>query len=97
MQRSHSSIDFISSIRLVTSTALSIEGRKSTAITLSIVVSLGPNVLVLFAKMLSATYYMATAMSDWSIPTWKLIFDAGTQLHGADSPFLWGPASCKLY
>ena len=33
---------------------------------------------------------MATATSDWGLPTWKLIFNAGTELHGADSPFLWG-------
>ena len=33
---------------------------------------------------------MATAASDWGLPTYKLIFDAGTELHGADSPFLWG-------
>lgn len=45
---------------------------------------------------------MATAVSDWGQPTWKLIFNAGSQLHGADSPFLWGPArkspktSCSL-
>ena len=36
---------------------------------------------------------MATAASDWGMPTWKLIFNAGTQLHGADGPFLWGPES----
>ena len=34
---------------------------------------------------------MATAASDWGQPTYKLVFDAGTELHGADSPFLWGP------
>jgi len=37
-----------------------------------------------------ATYYMATAVSDYGLPTYKLIFDAGTELHGADGPFLWG-------
>ena len=37
------------------------------------------------------TYYMATATSDWGLPTWKLIFNAGTQKHGATSPFLFGP------
>lgn len=36
---------------------------------------------------------MATAASDWGQPTFKLIFDAGTELHGADGPFLWGPAA----
>ncbi|EMC98112.1 hypothetical protein BAUCODRAFT_32113 [Baudoinia panamericana UAMH 10762] len=39
------------------------------------------------------TYYMATATSDWGQPTWKMIFNAGSQLHGADGPFLWGPQS----
>ena len=38
---------------------------------------------------------MASAASDWGLPTWKLIFDAGTQLHGADSPYLWGFKSSK--
>ncbi|KAG8631603.1 hypothetical protein KVT40_000743 [Elsinoe batatas] len=35
------------------------------------------------------TYYMSTATSDLSIPTWKLTFNAGTQLHGATVPFLF--------
>ncbi|KAK4891690.1 hypothetical protein LTR27_009698 [Elasticomyces elasticus] len=39
------------------------------------------------------TYYMATASSDWGQPTYKMIFNAGSQLHGADGPFLWGPNS----
>jgi hypothetical protein len=39
------------------------------------------------------TYYQATAFSDWGQPTYKLIFDAGTELHGADGPYLWGPAA----
>ncbi|KAF2094927.1 carboxylesterase, partial [Rhizodiscina lignyota] len=34
------------------------------------------------------TYYMATAASDY-VPVWKMIFDAGTQLHGADKDFLF--------
>ncbi len=38
-----------------------------------------------------ATYYMATAYSDWGLPIWKFLFNAGSQLHGADGPFLWGP------
>ena len=38
---------------------------------------------------------MATTTSDWNLPTWKLVFNAGTQLHGADSPYLWGPESSK--
>lgn len=41
-------------------------------------------------EVCTATYYMATATSDYQLPTWKLVFDAGTELHGADSPFLWG-------
>lgn len=35
------------------------------------------------------TYYMASAMADAGIPAYKLIFNAGTQLHGAISPFLF--------
>lgn len=31
---------------------------------------------------------MATANSDWGLPTWKLLFNAGTQKHGATFPFL---------
>ena len=34
------------------------------------------------------TYYMSTAASDYS-PTYKMIFDAGSQLHGASNPFLF--------
>jgi len=34
------------------------------------------------------TYYMASAASDWGQPAWKLIFNAGSQLHGATRPFL---------
>lgn len=34
------------------------------------------------------TYYMATAVSDHA-PVWKMVFDAGTQLHGADKDFLF--------
>ncbi|OCL08234.1 alpha/beta-hydrolase [Glonium stellatum] len=29
------------------------------------------------------TYYMASALSDWGLPVWKLIFNAGSQQHGA--------------
>ena len=36
---------------------------------------------------------MATATSSWGLPTWKLIINFGSQLHGADGPFLWGPDS----
>ena len=45
----------------------------------------------LFADILAdcPTYYMATATSDYGLPTWKLIFDAGTELHGATVPFLF--------
>lgn len=33
---------------------------------------------------------MATAVSDYGLPAYKLVFNAGTQLHGATSAFLWG-------
>ncbi|KAF2102205.1 alpha/beta-hydrolase [Rhizodiscina lignyota] len=33
------------------------------------------------------TYYMATAVSDYK-PTYKMIFDAGTEMHGATQPYL---------
>ncbi|KZT55318.1 alpha/beta-hydrolase [Calocera cornea HHB12733] len=35
------------------------------------------------------TYYMATAVADAGLPVYKLIFDAGTELHGATTPYLW--------
>jgi hypothetical membrane protein len=31
---------------------------------------------------------MASAMSDMGVPTYKLIFNAGTQLHGATGVFI---------
>jgi hypothetical protein len=34
------------------------------------------------------TYYMASAVSDWGLPAYKIIFNAGTELHGATRPFL---------
>jgi len=34
------------------------------------------------------TYYMASAVSDWGMPTYKIIFNAGTEMHGATRPFL---------
>lgn len=34
------------------------------------------------------THYMASAVSDWGLPAYKLIFNAGTELHGATRPFL---------
>ena len=34
------------------------------------------------------TYYMASAFSDQGLATYKLIFNAGTELHGATRPFL---------
>jgi carboxylesterase type B len=37
------------------------------------------------------TYYMASAMADAGLPAYKLVFNAGTQLHGATSPFLFNP------
>ena len=39
------------------------------------------------------TYYMAAAVSDWGLPAYKLIFDAGSQLHGATGAFLYGTTS----
>ncbi|GAB7354780.1 hypothetical protein MBLNU459_g5178t1 [Dothideomycetes sp. NU459] len=33
------------------------------------------------------TYYMASAVSDWGLPAYKLIFDAGTELHGSLGAF----------
>ena len=35
------------------------------------------------------TYYMASAMADAGQPAYKLIFNAGTQLHGATSAFIF--------
>lgn len=35
------------------------------------------------------TYYMASAMADYGLPAYKLIFNAGTQLHGATAPFIF--------
>jgi carboxylesterase type B len=37
------------------------------------------------------TYYMATAMADEGIPTYKMIFNAGDQLHGATTVFIFEP------
>ncbi|KAK4996355.1 hypothetical protein LTR66_004013 [Elasticomyces elasticus] len=35
------------------------------------------------------TYYMSTAVSDWGLPVWKMIFNAGSQFHGATVPFIF--------
>ena len=35
------------------------------------------------------TYYMASAVADAGLATYKLIFNAGTQLHGATAPFIY--------
>lgn len=42
---------------------------------------------------------MASAVSNAGLPTYKLVFNAGTQLHGATAPFLWLPsdAACELF
>ena len=32
---------------------------------------------------------MATATADLGLPTWKLVFDAGTETHGATADFLF--------
>lgn len=37
------------------------------------------------------TYYMAAASSDAGVPTYKLIFNAGNQRHGATKPFIFEP------
>ncbi|KAL9079065.1 MAG: hypothetical protein Q9157_002033 [Trypethelium eluteriae] len=37
------------------------------------------------------TYAIASAYADRGLPTWKMIFDAGTQLHGATGTFLFAP------
>jgi carboxylesterase type B len=37
------------------------------------------------------TYYMAAAMADEGIPTYKMIFNAGDQLHGATTVFIFEP------
>ncbi|MCJ1476292.1 hypothetical protein MMC13_004958 [Lambiella insularis] len=34
------------------------------------------------------TYYVATAVSDWGLPVYKLVFDAGNELHAALNPFV---------
>ncbi|KAK0945676.1 hypothetical protein LTR29_002788 [Friedmanniomyces endolithicus] len=34
------------------------------------------------------TYYMASAVSDFGLPAYKLVFNAGTEEHGATRPFL---------
>jgi len=34
------------------------------------------------------SYYMASAASNYAA-TWKMVFQAGSELHGADGPFLW--------
>lgn len=36
------------------------------------------------------TYYMASASASRKLPTWKMIFDAGTKVHNAIQPFLFG-------
>jgi hypothetical protein len=44
----------------------------------------------LFGKFIinCPTYYMASAMSDMGVPTYKLIFNAGSQKHGTTGQFL---------
>ncbi|KAF2720716.1 alpha/beta-hydrolase [Polychaeton citri CBS 116435] len=39
------------------------------------------------------TYYIASAFSDWKLPTYKMIFGAGTQLHAATLEFFFIPDS----
>ncbi|GAB7354424.1 hypothetical protein MBLNU459_g4915t1 [Dothideomycetes sp. NU459] len=42
------------------------------------------------------TYYMATAVSDWGQPTYKMIFDAGSEVHGATVPFIFYTEASKI-
>lgn len=35
------------------------------------------------------TYYMASSTSDWQLPTWKMVFYAGSEIHGATVPFVF--------
>ncbi|KAF2177529.1 alpha/beta-hydrolase [Zopfia rhizophila CBS 207.26] len=37
------------------------------------------------------TYYIATSLSTFKQKVWKLIFNAGSQTHGATNPFLFNP------
>ena len=39
---------------------------------------------------------MATATSDYGLPTYKLTFDAGTELHGATVPFLFNSNTSQI-
>ena len=39
---------------------------------------------------------MARALSDWGQPTWKLNFDAGSELHGATVPFLFSTNATEI-
>jgi len=43
------------------------------------------------------TYYMAEAVSDWGVPAYKLIFDAGTEEHGATRPFLHVTNTSRMF
>jgi len=36
------------------------------------------------------SYYLAAALSDAGKPTWKMVFNAGSQVHTATKPFLYG-------
>lgn len=36
------------------------------------------------------SYYMASAVSDYGLPVYKMIFNAGNQFHAATAPFLYG-------
>ncbi|TAQ88709.1 hypothetical protein B7494_g2955 [Chlorociboria aeruginascens] len=39
------------------------------------------------------SYQTATALARAGQPTWKMIFDAGSEVHGATAPFLFGESS----
>lgn len=36
------------------------------------------------------TYWLAAAMTDWGLPVYKLLFYAGSTIHGATSPYVLG-------
>ncbi|GAM90043.1 hypothetical protein ANO11243_080830 [Dothideomycetidae sp. 11243] len=39
------------------------------------------------------TYYLANAFSNHQLPTWKMVFDAGTMVHNSIDPYVYGDPS----
>jgi len=39
------------------------------------------------------SYYMAMAAANYDLPVWKLVFNAGTEEHGATVPFLYSTST----